>query len=166
MVKLFFRITEEIEDDVVGFFKLCFNEFEYGYYHEAPMHPNENGYFLINIWLKLLAEAYRILDETGYVAIRDIETTGIWLEFCEQNNELHVSIIIHENSIDNLINKPIENVTYGNWKNVVISKAQFKNEIIRNMTNLLDIIRREQPNLLNCNKYSSFSTLLKYLSVD
>jgi hypothetical protein len=163
LVNISFRVTDEIDDDVVGFFKMSFDNFEYGYYHDSPLNPDEVGHYLINIWMKLLAEGFLNLELNGYFAIRDIETENIWIEFIQQDEQLNVRIFNKEGLNDHLLLMPIETLTIESCGEANVLKIELKKEIVRNMESLLEIVRESNSDLLESRKYSSLSKLLMTL---
>jgi len=69
MLKINFRITHDYEliktaskeefdkeGDLEGFFKMDFNGYSYGYYHNNPLKDGEEGWELIPQWLESLLQ--------------------------------------------------------------------------------------------------------------
>ncbi len=66
-----------------------------------------------------------------YIAIKDVESYNTWLEFLVQETELTVSIMRSDEAISQfIITRSVQDCTYPAWRNIVVSRDEFKNELI------------------------------------
>lgn len=102
MFKVNYRITDteyEIKSlssndiHVEGFFEIIFNENSYGYYHNNLLNDGERGLESITSWFDKLLRASLTLLNTKYVAISDVESYNIWIEFQKNDDSVLVNII-------------------------------------------------------------------------
>ena len=122
---------EKEGDMIEGFFQIDLFLADYGYYHDRELGENEEGFDLISIWLEHLLKVCLLVDETKYVAIKDIDSYNTWLEFISVDNDLLVSEVqLDINLVESIITKPIENIVYPEWKGIPVNREVFIKEVI------------------------------------
>lgn len=126
--------TIEKEGGIEGFFQLNLHSVNYGYYHDRELAEGEQGFDIISTWLSNLLEVCLLIDDTKYVAIKDTESYNTWLEFISADNDLLVSVIQSDSFISEyVITKPLENRVYPEWKDIMVKKEEFIEEVINNV---------------------------------
>ncbi|WP_046227066.1 hypothetical protein [Paenibacillus dauci] len=126
--------TIEKEGGIEGFFQLNLHSVNYGYYHDRELAEGEQGFDIISTWLSNLLEVCILIDDTKYVAIKDTESYNTWLEFISADNDLLVSVIQSDSFISKyVITKPLENRVYPEWKDIIVKKEEFIEEVINSV---------------------------------
>lgn len=179
MFEIKFRITDELgiigdwdadtfdrEGDLEGFFAINFNGHLYGYHHENELQEGEVGFELLTHWFEMLIKVYINLNNSKYVALSDIESYNTWLEFKLEDGELLVSVIENENKagLGAIITSPFETYTYSDWKNVQVSKAEFKNELVIKANEYINSVGNINQNLLHSKRMQQLILLLDQIN--
>ncbi|AUS09946.1 hypothetical protein C1X05_14670 [Laceyella sacchari] len=119
MVEVKYRIIEDIDElktldrdsfdrwgEIEGFFMIRFNDKFYcnTTYHENELRPGEEGFDLITIWFDHFLQAVKLLEKHDYVAVRDIETPDVFIEFKKLDKSDYIyagAIFVHsKNTLD------------------------------------------------------------------
>lgn len=148
MFKLNYRITDTIyeiknllNDDIhiEGFFEMRFTKNSYGYYHSNLLKDGERGIESITSWLERLLRASLVLLNSEYVAISDVESYNIWIEFQKNGDIVLVSVIEAEKEIgsSDLTISKFGEVIYS-WSNEKISFCEMVTELVNKTDNFIN----------------------------
>ena len=128
MIKMFeirYRINENfitldedgfMDDNILGFFEINVNGNCYGYYHIEPFRDSDCLWEYISDWFVDLIRAHQELNNSGYVAISDINSHNSWIEFKKIQDMVQISIIRVKTALDDkmvILDKPLEEYQKG-----------------------------------------------------
>lgn len=147
MFKVNYRITDSIEalNDLTeteienggyieGYFELIVNDKSYEYCNQGILQPEEEGMELITVWFEgLLGVLHKLQSGHNYVALSDIETHLIWIEFKRLNNKnIMIGVIEAEkaNGTGQIVTSQVKDAVYSDWSNEVVSYEEMFQEII------------------------------------
>jgi len=191
MFEILFRITDNIEDlmmldentfdmggDISGFFAINVNGYHYGHYHNFPLQSGECGLESISNWFLVLIRAYQELNRSDYVAVSDIESFIVWIEFRKIQDIVEINIIRAEkpDGTTELRLTPFEDFEYGKWyiqliksgefhdesverRNESIKLSKLRSELLRKSLQYLDELREINPKLLGNKKIAELEAL-------
>jgi hypothetical protein len=165
MFKINYRITEKeksllkdlSEQDlydgghIEGFFEIIVNNEHYGYYKSDNLHSDEEGFDLLTTWFGGLLETLILLrNNNTYVALSDIDSYNIWLEFKKVNNDfVLISVIKGEKiGLDQVITKPPKNKTYSDWKEEKIFYKEMCYEVLNKANKFITEVSKINSKLL------------------
>ena len=132
MFELLYRITDKREyletlneksfdegGDIEGFFAINVNGNYYGHCHYSPLVDDEHGWHLISEWFINFVLVYQNLNRTNYVALNDIESFNMWIEFKKDHDLISVSIVEKnkEDGVTEFQSTPLKDFNYGEWSN-------------------------------------------------
>lgn len=152
------------EGDLQGFFEMVFKGHSYGYYHSRPLGDDERGFDSITNWFERLLNLYILLRTNNYVAISDTNSYIKWLQFVKvEPADVEVSLIDNENKswLSDIVTTTFNQMTYSDWKGVVISLEELKTEIILKTELYIEELRDINKKLLYSNRIKILTDLLQ-----
>lgn len=151
----------EKEGGVEGFFQIIFNTIEYGYFHDRELAPDEQGFDIISTWFDNLLEVCILLESSGYVALKDIETYNTWIEFIHKENQISVSLMKSDSfTSDYIILQPLITSTYPEWKDLLISKDEFTYVVVQRTKDFINELTRINKHFLSSQRIVSLLNLI------
>lgn len=159
--------TFDYEGDLEGFFALNFNNKLYGYYHDKVLKAGEMGFELITQWFENLIKVGIMLKSCNYVALSDIESYNTWIEFKLVNKDkLLISIIENDkkDGLDAIVTTQFKEYSYSEWRNVLISLEEFKEEAIKQAKYYIECVKEINPKLVESNRIIDLRLLIEKIS--
>lgn len=143
--------VQEFEEEIAeveGQIKLDFNGARYGYIDEEDSAFYNK--FLI-CWFKRLNECCELLKTSKYVAFNMPETNNLWMEMKVIEDKMFIQrTSLFRNVLTSyVVDSPYEDFEYYDWKNVVIKKSEFINEVEKVTKEFVDEIRELNVDLLD-----------------
>ena len=157
----------EKEGGIEGFFQLNLPsvDYDYGYYHDMELAEGEEGFDIISTWLSNLLEVCLLIDETKYVAIKDTESYNTWIEFISADNDLLLSVIQSDSLISEyVITKPLENRVYPEWRDIIVKREEFIEEVINNTKKFISDLTQINPLLCMSRTIVELQSMIEKIS--
>lgn len=169
MVEIKYRIIEDLDElkaldrnsfdrwgEIEGFFMIRFNDKTYcnTTYHENELRPGEEGFDLITIWFDHLLQAVKLLEQHDYVAVKDIETPEVFIEFKRLNNtaQIYTGVIFAPSKnvlgIRNAV--VINQLPYYKYEfvNEKITYGELKEEVLKKYKQYIQELEKINPELI------------------
>ncbi|MCD1258817.1 hypothetical protein B5M42_008210 [Paenibacillus athensensis] len=151
----------EREGGISGFFQMRFCTEEYGYYHERDLASGEEGFDIISTWLDNLLWVCKSIHIADYTALKDIESYNTWIEFVRKGDYLAVSMMESDELItEYLVTCPPSNRTYPQWKDVLVSRDEFQNEVLEVTESFIREAATLNAFLPHCTRFKKMAQLL------
>ncbi len=146
MFQINYRIVYNDWDDFPGqngFFQIQCNDCKYG-----EIYAEEIESFIskadLNWWFERLTQVARHLLTKEQVALHDMESYDLWIEFRRNKDDLSIDLIkaMPPNGTRG-IEFELDGIEHGEWGNQHVSFLQFKGEVIEKTTLYLNEIRKD-----------------------
>lgn len=157
MFELNYRIINSEYDDFIGqngFFQLNCNGFLYGEMYPKDLEDIMDKVSIFD-WFERLIRIVESLMTKEYVALSDVESYNIWIEFNKKGEDVEISIVEAEKPDGSKdLEYKLKNVIYADWMNQKVKFYQFKEEILKKAEIYIE-------NVINNNKESPLFIGLK-----
>lgn len=177
MFKINYRITDsivdlnnltetEIDDGgyIEGYFELIVNDKSYEYCNQGVLEPGEEGMELITTWFEgLLGVLHKLQNGQTYVALSDIETNLVWIEFKRLNDKnIMVGVIEAEkaNGTGQIVTSQIKEAIYSDWSNEVVTYDEMFQEVTNKIKEYLSEVNTINPKLVQGKRLKELKQLM------
>ena len=148
--------AEEFDNNgevVYGYFEISFGEHAEGQYYDFDISEELVGGEALEYWFSSLLEALHLFQnkKTNYVAFRVIEYVDRWIEIKKICDKVCINIANASDPRESaalLLTSQLYNPVYEPPLDTMENYDSFYQEIIRATTELLEEIRRLNPNLM------------------
>jgi len=146
--------------EIYGLFTITLNEHDFVPFPDDNMPLSAKRMFSEGIitHLELLNEVLTTLNQHNYVALKYIENSSSWLEFKVIKDFIKVSELEKEvNSLNSLIctnDKFLIGAKYGSFKEILVSKKEFEDEVLQKTKLFLEEIENINPLILKSKYFS------------
>lgn len=162
MFEIKYRIVDDFEDlknatcdefnndftDIFGFFLVDYNGNLEGYYHSNILRKDEVGQDMLVSWFELFMSVLENLNNSDYVAFREMGTLDVWYEFQRQDNEIHVNRAQGVIDNDYMIFEHRKDFVYPKWRDVKILFNEFSQEVLKKANDFIANIETINSQLL------------------
>jgi hypothetical protein len=148
-----------------GYYQMIYNESSYGDMYPAEMEEIMGTMYLYD-WLKDMIQVAIELHSKTYIALSNIESYNLWIEFKKVKNNLYIRIVTADkpNGVGVIVYE-LKNREYkdSNENNSYISFEDFKQEIITKCTSYMQFISEINNLSDDKQKINSFIKILNQL---
>lgn len=168
MFKIEYKISKTDYDDFVGekgYYKMFCNENVYGEIFPDELEKIMGTEYLYD-WFEDMVKIALALHDVRYIALSNIESYNLWVEFVRHEDVLSISLVNADkpNGIGSVAYELLNRKDDKNlWKDEVVSFMEFKQELVRVVTDYLENIKTCNRDK-NIEKYYLLQKSLKNLN--